>query len=138
MGNLCGACFGSGHRSKGSSGHRLDDGVPMQPTAQSTTAPTRPPGGPGHQLGADRPSGGGLAQANKKPPSAAAQPDRAAMLAAAERRAQAAQARGSGSSRQPGPLAQKLAQQQKMSSRELQEQERREKEIAQNMVWRGD
>ncbi|KAJ1981662.1 hypothetical protein H4R34_001984 [Dimargaris verticillata] len=135
MGNLCGSCFGTGHRSKAAPGHRLDD-VPMQPMAQPTAAPARPAAGAGHQLGAGRPSG--LAPTNKSPLSAAAQPDRAAMLAAAERRAQAAQARGSGSSRQPGPLAQKLAQQQKMSSRELQEQEQRENEIAQNMVWRGD
>ncbi|KAJ1969087.1 hypothetical protein IWQ62_000845 [Dispira parvispora] len=66
-------------------------------------------------------------------------PDRAAVLAAAERRAQEAQRRGAPSGSAPGALAKKLAQQQKMSAKELQEQELQAKRAAQDeLSWRAD
>ncbi|KAJ1655829.1 hypothetical protein IWQ61_004485 [Dispira simplex] len=66
-------------------------------------------------------------------------PDRAAVLAAAERRAQAAQRRGAPSGSTPGALAKKLAQRQKMSAKELQEQELQAKRAAQDeLSWRTD
>ncbi|KAJ1912242.1 hypothetical protein IWQ60_009747, partial [Tieghemiomyces parasiticus] len=69
----------------------------------------------------------------------AKQPDRGALLAAAEKRAQASQKRGLNSSTGPGKIAQKLTEQQQKTTKQLQEEDyQRERIAAEAQAWKAD
>ncbi|KAJ1980828.1 hypothetical protein H4R33_005384 [Dimargaris cristalligena] len=107
---------------------------PMQPITKPAAAYSGKIVGGSYRLGSSDESPHPASQ-----PQQQQQPDRTAVLAAAEKRARQAQARGASSSGGPGKLAKQLAQQQKMTTQELREQDaKNSRAMSDGMAWRMD